>query len=139
MTRPGKTLEWAADAIDWQDIGADGTKYALLEGVRDKAGAAFSYAFFIPAGFFDPCHWHSADARVFVARGRLQLAYGEVMDFSRLKTFSAGSFLLVPAGARHFDGSDVDTLIFGTAIGPWTTHYVDPSVRASAGTTHGPS
>jgi hypothetical protein len=142
--RPGmihltKRLAWAADAIDWQEIGADGTKYALLEGERSKAGAAFSYAFFIPAGFWDPCHWHSADARVFVASGRLQLGYSEVMDRGKLTAYPAGSFLLVPAGARHFDGSDVDTLIFGTAIGPWETHYVDPSVRASAGTTLAPS
>ena len=138
MTK-SRALDWNAAAIDWQETSADGAKYALLEGERDKNGAAFFYAFFIPAGFWDLCHWHGADARVFVASGTLYLGYGAVMDRSRLKAFTAGSFVLVPAGARHFDGSDVDTLIFGTAIGPWATHYVEPSARASAGTIAGPA
>jgi len=122
------------DAIAWDETGADGTRYALLEGARDAKGAAFSYAFFIPAGFRDPAHWHTADARVFVVRGTLLLGYGDHLEEARMEAFPAGSYVLVPAGARHFDGSDEDTLILGTAIGPWATHYVDPTHVPSAGT-----
>jgi hypothetical protein len=127
-------MDWNPERISWQEIGSDGTKYALLEGVRDRAGIPFSYAFFIPAGFWDPPHWHTADARVFVASGSLSLGYADQQDMSKAMSFSAGSYVIVPANARHFDGSNEDTLIFGTAIGPWATHYVDPSHRASAGT-----
>ncbi len=35
-----------------------------------------------------------------------------------------GSFLYVPAGAVHFDGAKQDTVLVGTAIGPWSTDYV---------------
>jgi Domain of unknown function (DUF4437) len=125
---------WHIDAIDWQELGDDGTKYALLEGRRDRA-APFSYAFHIPAGFWDPPHWHTADARVFVARGTLHLGYGNVFDRKTLQAFPAGSYVIVPANAVHFDGSDADTLIIGVAMGPWSTHYRDASVTPSAGTT----
>jgi hypothetical protein len=126
-------MNWHIDSIPWQDIGADGTKYALLEGERAVA-QPFSYAFFIPAGFWDPPHWHTAAARVYVARGTLYLAYGDTLDHAKLTAYPAGSYVIVPGNARHFDGSDVDTLILGMAIGPWSTHYVDTSVTPSAGT-----
>jgi hypothetical protein len=125
---------WHADTLAWQEIDAHGTRYALLEGVRDQAGQPFSYAFFIPAGFWDPAHWHTADARVFVAQGTLYLGYGDTLDRAAATAYGPGSYIIVPAGQRHFDGSDEDTLIFGTAIGPWATFYVDPTQSSSAGT-----
>ncbi|NBC17250.1 MAG: DUF4437 domain-containing protein, partial [Bacteroidetes bacterium] len=112
----------------------DGTKYALLEGRRDVAGEAFTYAFFLPGGFFDPPHWHTADARICVLRGTLHLGYGEQYDARALQAFEAGTYLVVPAGAPHFDGAHEDTLIIGTAEGLWATHYVDHRVQPSAGT-----
>ena len=132
---PERAAAWTADTtIDWQEIGADGSKYALLEGQRDTPGIAFTYAFFIPAGFWDPPHWHSADARVMVVSGSLALGYGENPTDDVLGVYPAGSVVFVPAHAQHFDGAHVDTLIIGTAVGPWSTHYVDPSITGSAGT-----
>jgi hypothetical protein len=32
---------------------------------------------------------------------------------------------LVPADVEHTMGADVDTIIIGTAIGPWKTHHDD--------------
>jgi len=126
------------DRIVWQRTNPDGTKFALLEGVRDKAGVTFSYAFFIPAGVWDASHSHAATARVFVARGAMKLGYGDRIDKPTAKTFAAGSYLIVPAGARHFDGADVDTIIIGTATGPWSTDYVDARATPSAGTAPKP-
>lgn len=125
---------WHPDHIEWQEIGADGTKYALLEGNRNTEGEAFTYAFFIPAGFWDPAHWHTQDARVAVMQGTLYLGYGDEHSEADLKAYPAGSYVLVPANARHFDGSLEDTLIIGTAVGRWATHYVNPLHQASAGT-----
>ena len=125
---------WNLNALEWQEIGADRTKYSLLEGRRDVPDEGFTYAFFIPAGFWDPPHWHTADARVVVVSGTLYLGYGDTEDRNQLLAFPAGSVVLVPANARHFDGSHEDTLIVGMAIGPWNTYYVNPDVQASAGT-----
>lgn len=111
------------DRIVWQRTDPAGTKFALLDGVRDKAGVSFTYAFFIPAGLWDAPHSHSADARVFVAKGVLWLGYGDVLDKTKAVAYPAGSYVLVPAGARHFDGSDRETVIYGVAVGPWSTTY----------------
>lgn len=128
---------WNLESIEWQHIASDGTRYTVLEGRRDVAGEAFTYAFFIPAGFWDPAHWHTADARIAVVKGTLYLGYGDRHDEQALRAFGAGGRVLVPANAKHFDGSREDTIIIGTAVGPWATHYVDPDASGSAGTRGG--
>jgi hypothetical protein len=131
---PAKALAWNLNNIIWHEISPDGTKYSLLEGRRDIAGEAFTYAFFIPAGFWDPAHWHTADARIAVLQGKLYLGYGNKHEEEKLQVFEVGSYILVPEDAKHFDGSYEDTVIIGTAVGPWATYYVDSSVIPSAGT-----
>jgi hypothetical protein len=125
---------WTVDSIPWQAAAPNGTRYALLEGVRDHPDGAFSYAFFIPAGTWDSPHWHSTTARVFVAKGSLRIGYGAKLDRNAATTYPAGSYVLVPARAVHFDGADVDTIIVGVATGIWATTYLDGSKPASAGT-----
>jgi len=113
---------WDAKTIEWQEVDADGTKYALLEGHRDVPGEAFTYAFFIPAGYHEH-HWHSADARVAVVQGALKVNFGETLDLEHTTAYPVGSFLLVPANVKHTMAADVDTIIIGTAVGPWATHH----------------
>lgn len=108
--------------IAWEAVNADGTKSATLVGTREP-GVMFTYAFFIPAGVFDAPHSHPADAHLHVASGALRLGYGTSFDLSETTRHPAGSFLLVPAEAIHFDGSDEDTVLIGTAVGPLDTEY----------------
>jgi uncharacterized RmlC-like cupin family protein len=108
--------------ISWHQVFADGTKAATLVGTRE-AGDQFTYAFFIPAGTWDAPHSHCADAHVYVMSGELRLSYGNNFDHSRATAFGPGSFLFVPAGETHFDGAEVDTIILGNAVGPWSTDY----------------
>ena len=131
---PADASAWTLDAIPWGERAADGSRFALLEGERETAGQPFSYAFAIPAGLWDGPHSHSTTARIFVAKGVLRLGYGSKMDRAKAKAYPAGSYLVVPAGAAHFDGSDEDTVILGVATGPWSTRYVDASAKGSAGT-----
>lgn len=112
---------WNAQTIQWQDSAADGTRYALLEGRRDVPGESFTYAFFIPAGYWEH-HWHSSDARVAVLTGALRLAYGNRLDRQHAARLPRGTFALVPANRQHTMGADEDTIIIGTAVGPWATH-----------------
>jgi len=125
---------WTLPDIAWQSEGAKGTRFALLEGRRDEPGTAFTYAFSIPAGVWDGPHSHSATARVFVARGTLRLGDGASFDKGATRAYPAGSVIVVPASAVHYDGADEDTVIIGTAVGPWSTRYLDGSAPASAGT-----
>jgi Cupin len=108
----------------WQDVSADGTRYTLLEGSKDDAVGGFSYLLQLPAGVWDKPHWHTGPARLMVLRGELRLGLGAPFDPQQSQRYPAGSVLMVPAHEVHFDGCDEETLVFGVAQGPWTTHYV---------------
>jgi quercetin dioxygenase-like cupin family protein len=113
---------WDASNIVWQNIYPDGTKWSVLEGDKDASGRAFTYAFSIPAGYWEH-HSHNQDARVAVVSGALKVAFGPKLDKDGAKAYPVGSFLLVPANVQHTMGADVDTIIIGTAMGPWKTHH----------------
>ena len=111
-----------ADQIAWEQTNPDGTKSAILVGTRD-AGVMFTYAFFIPAGIWDQPHSHIAAAHLHVASGTLRLGYGDNLVREEAHDYPAGSFLYVPAWTVHFDGAEEDTILIGTATGPWSTDY----------------
>jgi quercetin dioxygenase-like cupin family protein len=113
---------WDAKTIVWQREDSDGTKWAVLEGDKDDPGKLFTYAFFIPANYWEH-HWHTQDARVAVISGALRVAQGDTLDKEGAKTYPVGSYLLVPANVQHTMGADIDTIIIGTALGPWKTHH----------------
>jgi quercetin dioxygenase-like cupin family protein len=117
-----KVATWDAKTIQWQVIDNDGTKWAVLEGDKDAVGKQFTYAFFIPAGYWEH-HWHTQDARVAVIQGALKVAQGNALDKEKAIAYPVGSYLFVPANAQHTMGADVDTIIIGTAKGPWKTHH----------------
>lgn len=110
--------------IVWDQINRDGTRSATLAGSR-QPGIMFTYAFFIPSGLWDEPHSHIADAHLVVASGELQLGYGRSLDRAAASCYPAGSFLYIPGDAVHFDGAEEDTILFGTAVGPWSTDYLD--------------
>jgi quercetin dioxygenase-like cupin family protein len=112
---------WDAKTIPWQKTDPDGTKWAVLEGKSDVAGQAFTYAAFIPAGFHSR-HSHTSDARVAVVQGALKIGFGQEADLDHLKSYPVGGFLFVPANVEHVMAADVDTILIGTAVGPWATH-----------------
>ena len=112
------------DEIRWDRLHPDGTRSTTICGSRE-AGRSFAYGFAIPAGVWDAPHSHSAEVWIVVARGELRLGYGPTLDRSAASVYPVGSFLCIPAGAAHFDGAGIDTVIIGTAVGPWSTAYVD--------------
>lgn len=130
---PAEVVAITPATIPWGPPAADGSRFALLDGAREIAGRAFSYAFALPPGLWDKPHHHSTTARVFVLKGVLKMGWGPAMDKTKVTLFPAGSFVVVPAGAVHFDGADEETIILGVASGVWATRYVDGSA-GSAGT-----
>lgn len=114
-------LAWDADTIQWQKIDPDGQKWAVLEG-SSQAHEAFTYAAFIPAGHHE-FHSHGSDARVVVVKGTLKVSFGETLDLQHLKSYPVGSYLFVPANVKHTMAADEDTILIGTAVGPWSTHH----------------
>ena len=117
-----KPQAWNAQNIEWQKIDPDGSKWAVLEGRSDVPREAFTYAAFVPAGSHD-FHSHSTDARVAVVEGTLKVSFSETLDLEHLQSYPVGTFLFVPANVKHTMAADVDTIIIGTAVGPWHTHH----------------
>lgn len=128
-------LAFDPNEIPWEVTNEDGTKSVTLVGSRGP-GEMFSYAFFIPAGFYDEPHSHVAASHLHVAKGELRLGYGPKLDLGEARAYPAGSFLYVPAGAVHFDGAEVDTVIIGTATGPWSTDYVGSAWKQRGSQSH---
>jgi quercetin dioxygenase-like cupin family protein len=122
MGQSSAVKTWDPGSIAWQNTYPDATKWSVLEGDKDAPGRAFTYAFFIPAGYWEH-HSHNQDARVAVVSGSLKVAVGPTLDKDGAKPYPVGSFLLVPANVEHTMGADVDTIIIGTAMGPWKTHH----------------
>lgn len=120
---PRPALATTIEDIVWEQRNPDNTWSATLVGTR-QPGMTFTYAFFIPAGVWDQPHSHVADAHLVVARGELRLGYGDELDRDGAVRFPGGSFLYVPAQAVHFDGAEEDTVLLGTAVGPWSTDYL---------------
>jgi mannose-6-phosphate isomerase-like protein (cupin superfamily) len=116
---------WSADRIEWQRIDKDGTKYAVLDGNRDEAGKPFTYAFWMPGGVWVKPHTHTQQAHVAVVKGSIKLGYGTKMDKSKTVELKAGQFFIVRAGEAHFEGSDGECLIIGTALGGWKTKELE--------------
>ncbi|MGP8125845.1 MAG: cupin domain-containing protein [Nitrososphaerales archaeon] len=114
-------LSWHWSAIRWQQLNPDGTKYALLQGSREAAGEQFTYALFIPSGFVGRAHRHSGDLRVSVVRGELFLGMGSKVSRRKMKRFPKGSYLLIPAGAPHYEATRKTTVVISAAMGPWVT------------------
>lgn len=115
---------WDVSSIQWQVTSPDGQKWAVLEGRSDVSGQAFTYAAFLPAGVHEH-HWHSSEARVVVLRGVLKVNFGEHLDLQHLTSYPVGTYVFVPANVKHTMAADVDTIIIGTAVGPWHTSHHD--------------
>jgi uncharacterized RmlC-like cupin family protein len=115
------TLLWRPQDIVWQRTDPDGTKYAILDGDREKPGAPFTYAFWMPDGAWVGAHHHSQQAHVAVVQGTLLLGFGRKMDKAKTKAIQAGEFFIVRPGVPHFEGARGETLIIGSALGGWRT------------------
>lgn len=118
------SLVWSLENISWAPDDPPGAKYAVLDGDRDRAGELFSYAFWLPGNVWAPVHRHSQTAHVAVLKGTLQLGFGPTADRRRTVRVPAGQFFIVRAGQLHYEGSDDECLIVGTAMGGWTTTVV---------------
>ena len=116
---------WSADQIEWQRIDKDGTKYAVLDGNREEAGKPFTYAFWMPGGVWVKPHTHTQQAHVVVVKGSIKLGYGTKMDKAKTMELKAGQIFIVRAGEAHFEGSDGECLIIGTALGGWKTKELE--------------
>jgi quercetin dioxygenase-like cupin family protein len=96
-----------------------GTTMCVLYGDMTKEGP-FAIRLKLPANQVIKLHVHSRDEVVTVLEGAVMVGFGERMQMSRTKTFTAGSFYVNPAKEKHFVAIDKDgATIQLNSIGPW--------------------
>ncbi len=103
-----------------------GAMMAVLEGNPMKPGP-FTIRMKAPAAYKIPPHWHSADEHITVLSGTLNLGMGGKFDTSMGKSLPAGSYIVLPAGMKHFAWTDEETVIQLHGMGPWNITYVNPA------------
>ncbi len=114
-------LIWNSATIKWQRHDPDGTRYAVLDGDRDRPGQPFTYAFYMPGGVWVKPHTHTQQAHVTVVKGSIRIGWGKVFDKTKTHLLHAGDTFIVRAGEAHFEGSDGECVIIGVALGGWKT------------------
>lgn len=128
---PSKTETMTATpaaSIKWGDINVPGfdpgLKIAVLAGNPDATGP-YTLRLSFPAGYRFPPHWHPNAENLTVVSGTFQLAMGERVDNSQLKTYGVGDYLFIPAKHPHFGGVKGATVIQLHGDGPFTINLVE--------------
>jgi hypothetical protein len=95
-----------------------------LAGSRDRPGL-FTQRLVLPADFCSPLHIHNHDLHGLVLRGTLWMGFPDSTGRLHVREHPPGSFVPVPAGQRHVEGSPVETEIHLSGLGPLRTTVVD--------------
>jgi hypothetical protein len=133
FVRPGALgfavlMLWAAPAaLRAQDTTRPSApRVTNLAGARDRPGL-FTQRLLLPANFCGPLHIHDHDLHGLVLRGILRMGFADSAGRVTVREYRAGSFVAVPAGKVHVEGSAVETEIHLSGIGPLVTTVVDSS------------
>ena len=115
------------EEVKWMDRpGYDGVKFAVIQGDPSKPGVYVIRAKFSPGAMTRP-HWHPEDRFVTVLQGTWWAGEGDTFDPDKTTPLKAGSFMMHPAKAHHYDGAkDEEVIVQIIGIGPSGTNLVDP-------------
>ncbi|RPI22013.1 MAG: DUF4437 domain-containing protein [Acidobacteria bacterium] len=119
----------APDTVKWDKCPAavpPGAQCAVIEGDLTTANQLFAFRIKMPDNYRIAPHFHPGDEHVVVLSGVLNMGMGEKFDTSAGHAMSAGSFMVMPKGERHFAWTNGETIIQVYAIGPWGLTYVNP-------------
>jgi quercetin dioxygenase-like cupin family protein len=80
----------------------------------------------IPSGARVLAHTHPQDELVTVIEGTWSVGEGERFDAAKLKAYSAGSFIVIPAGLPHFVAAmDGSVIVQVSGTGKFSTEYLE--------------
>ena len=120
-------LEIKPGDIKWGENPAlpKGAKAATIRG--DPATGAFIARIMLPANYKIAPHSHPNEITLTVLSGTLYYAQGDKFDAKKLKAFPAGSFIVEPAKAPHYQATKGGAVTFQANVsGPRGFDYVDP-------------
>ena len=118
---------FTADEVRWvtPSYYHDGRQRAQLFGDSSKGGTWIDRVR-MPAGARVPAHTHPQDELVTVIEGTWYLGEGAKFDSTKLKGYPAGSFIVIPAGVRHFVAAkDGIVVVQLGGAGKFQTEYLE--------------
>jgi quercetin dioxygenase-like cupin family protein len=102
-----------------------GASCAVIEGSLATPNALFAYRVRMPDDYRIPPHFHPVDEHLVVISGVFSMGHGDKLDLGATRPMTAGSFIVMPKGMRHFASTRGETIIQVYGIGPWGLTYVD--------------
>jgi quercetin dioxygenase-like cupin family protein len=102
----------------------DGRQRAQLFGDSGKGGSWIDRVK-IPGGARVPAHTHPRDELATVIEGTWYVGAGAKFDAAKLKSYPAGSFVVIPANVPHFVEAKGAVVVQLTGIGKWQTDYLE--------------
>lgn len=99
------TVKWEAGTGEFK-----GLTVAWLSGDPTKAGP-WTVRLKAPGGAKFPVHYHNDTEMVTVISGTFEAAIGDKYDASKLMVLPAGSFVVIPAGVKHFAMAKTDCVV----------------------------
>lgn len=129
LADPGKKeiVGLTADQVRWftPPYYHDGRQRAQLFG-DSSAGGAWIDRVKVPGGARVLAHTHPQDELVTVIEGTWYLGVGAKFHSAKLKTYPAGSFIVIPAGVPHFVAANQGTVVVQlSGIGKFQTNYLE--------------
>jgi len=122
-------LRLTPEQIRWEEVpGGYGAQIATIAG--DPAGRGlYIQRVRFPPHVMDRPHWHPNDRHVTVIKGTWYTGTGGTFDPRQAVPLKPGSYMLHPARALHWDGSnnDEEVIVQVFGIGPADTVQADPS------------
>jgi len=99
------TVKWEAGTGEFK-----GLTVAWMSGDPTKAGP-WTVRLKAPAGAKFPVHYHNDTEMVTVISGTFEAAIGDKFDASKLMALPAGSFVVIPAGMKHYAMAKTDCIV----------------------------
>ena len=99
------TVKWEAGTGEFK-----GLTVAWMSGDPTKAGP-WTVRLKAPAGAKFPVHYHNDTEVVTVISGTFAAAIGDKFDASKLMDLPAGSYVVIPAGMKHYAMAKTDCIV----------------------------
>jgi len=114
--------------VDDPDAKGLGVQRATIHGDPSKAGI-YVVRIRFPRGVMSRPHFHQEDRHALVLQGTWWTGTGDQFDPEKAVPLGPGSYMMHPAGERHFDGArDEEVILQLIGYGPSATTRLSPEV-----------
>jgi mannose-6-phosphate isomerase-like protein (cupin superfamily) len=111
---------------DWRPMGNGGYIMRLVGSTPPSPTELTAFRVRYPANFKadSGVHYHLGTEHVVMLKGTLMVGFGDTADYSKMKAYGPGSFLVIPAGTHHYETMRGEVESQVEAVGPMTTIWL---------------